>query len=78
MLRVLVPFVTPSRSVATTAMCEICGNAIGDVHRHIVEIGERGAHVRVPGLRDPVRARGLGPTVPHGPRARHRPTVRSG
>lgn len=43
MLRVLVPFVTPSRSVATTAMCEICGNAIGDVHRHIVEIGERGA-----------------------------------
>lgn len=41
-LRALAPFATRA-PVAARAACELCGAGLGDPHRHVVEVGARGA-----------------------------------
>ncbi len=38
----LTRFAAAGRAASPHARCELCGNAIDDAHRHVVEIGQRG------------------------------------
>lgn len=47
-LRSLARFVAPEVVAGPVARCEVCGGPLGERHRHVVELGERGVQCACP------------------------------